>query len=96
MRKISPPPGFDPRTVQPVASRYTDYATRPTITTIPCGISQKRTDLNILVPYSRVKKGETVAWERVEWIDVALDKDTWWPVLDTAINYLIAHNAGNF
>ena len=22
-------PGFDPRTVQPVASRYTDYATRP-------------------------------------------------------------------
>jgi len=49
-----------------------------------------------LVPYSRVKKGETVAWERVEWIDVALDKDTWWPVLDTAINYLIAHNAGNF
>jgi hypothetical protein len=26
----SPPPGFDPRTVQPVASRYTDYVTRPT------------------------------------------------------------------
>jgi hypothetical protein len=24
MRKISPPPGFDPRTFQPVASRYTD------------------------------------------------------------------------
>ena len=24
--KISPPPGFDPRTVQPVASRYTDCA----------------------------------------------------------------------
>ena len=22
--KISPPPGFDPQTVQPVASRYTD------------------------------------------------------------------------
>ena len=30
VRKILPPPGFDPRTVQPVASRYTDYATRPT------------------------------------------------------------------
>ena len=29
--KSRPPPGFDPRTVQPVASRYTDYATRPTI-----------------------------------------------------------------
>ena len=29
-RKISLPPGFDPPTVQPVASRYIDYATRPT------------------------------------------------------------------
>ena len=26
VRKISPPPGFDPRTVQPVANRYTEYA----------------------------------------------------------------------
>ena len=25
VRKISPPPEFDPRTVQSVASRYTDY-----------------------------------------------------------------------
>jgi hypothetical protein len=30
--KISLPPGFDPRTVHLVASRYTDWATRPTIT----------------------------------------------------------------
>ena len=28
--KSRPPQGFDPPTVQPVASRYTDYATRPT------------------------------------------------------------------
>jgi hypothetical protein len=27
--KSSPPPGFDPQTVQPVASRYTDYAIPP-------------------------------------------------------------------
>ena len=26
VRKISPPPGIDPRTVQPVVSRYTDWA----------------------------------------------------------------------
>jgi hypothetical protein len=31
VRKISPPPGFDPQTVQHVGSRYTDYATRPTV-----------------------------------------------------------------
>jgi len=30
VRKILTPPGFDPRTVQPVASRYTDWTTRPT------------------------------------------------------------------
>ena len=30
-RKISSPPGFNPRTVQPVVSRYTDWATRPTL-----------------------------------------------------------------
>ena len=28
VRKISPPPGFDPRTVQLVGSRYTDRAIR--------------------------------------------------------------------
>ena len=28
--KFCPPPGFDPRTVQAVASRYTDYVTRCT------------------------------------------------------------------
>jgi hypothetical protein len=30
--KISPPPGFDPQTVQPVVSRYTDY----TVPAQPC------------------------------------------------------------
>ena len=30
VREISPPPGFDPRTIQPVASRYTNYTTWPT------------------------------------------------------------------
>ena len=33
--KISPPPGFNPRTVQPIASRYTDYANQPTILHVP-------------------------------------------------------------
>ena len=33
--KSRPPPGFELRTVQPVASRYTDYATRPTVVSVP-------------------------------------------------------------
>ena len=31
VRKILPPPGFDTRTLQHVASHFTDYATRPAI-----------------------------------------------------------------
>jgi len=30
VQKILPSPGFNPWTIQPVASSYTDYATRPT------------------------------------------------------------------
>jgi hypothetical protein len=37
VRKILPPLGFDPWTVQPVAIRYTDYATRPTHVTVDNG-----------------------------------------------------------
>ena len=33
VQKISPPPGFDPRTVLPVASRYTDWAIPAKVTT---------------------------------------------------------------
>ena len=36
VRKISPPLGLDPRTVKPVASRYTDWATGPTYTFMAC------------------------------------------------------------
>ena len=35
VQKISPPPGFDPRTVQPVASHYTDWAILALNITIP-------------------------------------------------------------
>jgi hypothetical protein len=34
--KILPPMGFDPQTVQPVGSRYTDYATQPAAAHISC------------------------------------------------------------
>jgi hypothetical protein len=36
VRKISPPTEFDPRTVQSVASRYTDYA-NPAHHRVVCG-----------------------------------------------------------
>ena len=45
MQKISSPPGFDPQTAQPVASRYTDYATRPTWSMESCVKRLVNTDL---------------------------------------------------
>jgi hypothetical protein len=38
VRKISPLPGFDPRTIHPVASRFTNYATRPTMSLVHVSI----------------------------------------------------------
>jgi hypothetical protein len=40
VRKISPPPGLVPRTVQSVASRYADWATRSTLAFVPIQISK--------------------------------------------------------
>ena len=45
VRKISPPPGFDPRTVQTVASHFTELATRPTLT---CGSLPKLSVVQIV------------------------------------------------
>ena len=48
-RKSRPPPGFDPRTVQPVASRYTDSGIPAAYilgTTLEIILSEERTDLS--------------------------------------------------
>ena len=58
VRKTSPPLGFDHRTVQPVVSRYTDYATRPTVFTVAmCNTSQPQVwwDILALRVYFKVK-----------------------------------------
>ena len=44
-------PGFDPRTVQPVASRYTDYATRHTLRFL----NHYQTTLHLLSPMPNIK-----------------------------------------
>ena len=48
VQNISPPPEFDPRTVKPVVSRYTDWATRPTISRIPFIILITATTTNFI------------------------------------------------
>jgi hypothetical protein len=65
--KISPPPtGFDPWTVQPVASRYTDYATRPTCVCMPvCNHVTLRNLFNgtdILCDYENTVTGSFNKW----------------------------------
>jgi hypothetical protein len=56
VRKISHPPGFDLQTVQPVASRYTDYATRPT---------------KCLGAFAKLRK-QTVSFVMFVWLSVRL------------------------
>jgi len=50
VRKISPLAGFDPRIFQPVASRYTDCATRPIVldNVEKCSTAGQATDDNII------------------------------------------------
>ena len=43
------PPVFHPRTVQPVASRYTDYATRPTLSTQGLPLNNSSTSVTYTV-----------------------------------------------
>jgi hypothetical protein len=50
VRNISPSPGFEPRTAQPVVSRYNDWATRPTVCIFSLGCSA----CNAHAPYFRM------------------------------------------
>ena len=43
-------PGFDPRTVQPLVSRYTDWATRPTSLIVAVDISFEAGELFVFEP----------------------------------------------
>jgi len=47
------PPGFDPRTIQPVGSRYTDYVTRPTYLNLNHLNSIRFTMIRFTTKYSR-------------------------------------------
>jgi len=53
--KSRPPPGFSPRSLQPVASHYTDWATRPTYSACKC------------IKYAMIKRCQThlvCGWHR--------------------------------
>ena len=54
VRKISPTPGFDPRTVQPVASRYTDWAI-PAAKRNECSLKKQNKRLNRLCQFCEVQ-----------------------------------------
>jgi hypothetical protein len=57
--KCRPPPGFDRRTVQPVGSRYTDWATRPTL---GCKLTINQVSINIMYYF------------RDSWINIGREK----------------------
>jgi hypothetical protein len=43
---LAPPPELDPRIIQPVASHYTDYATRPSLHSIVIAKIKERDKIN--------------------------------------------------
>jgi len=54
--KSRPPPGFDPRTVQPVGSRYTDFATPPVVYNVPVKRTNKRIMFGCCVYVEQIAK----------------------------------------
>jgi hypothetical protein len=74
VRKISPPPGFDPLTVQPVDSRYINYATRPVLTV---RIIQQ----NVVISLSVCCNTATI-W------DVGVGRRGYWTMYDVTIRSL--------
>jgi hypothetical protein len=61
-QKISPQPGFDPRTVQSVASRYTDYATRTTRVRVMCSLSRSNIEKFAKSPSTYRRKAKEDCW----------------------------------
>jgi hypothetical protein len=39
---------------------------------------------------------QEVGWGHMDWIDLAQDRDRWWPVVNAVMNHRISSNAGNF
>jgi hypothetical protein len=37
-----------------------------------------------------------IGWEGVDWMDLAQDKDKWFPLVSTVMNIRVPINAGNF
>ena len=69
VRKIPPPPGFDPQTVQPAVSRYTDYATRPTSS--ESSVSKARTSPVVCLPWVFILKSED-SWQSHKFLHLTI------------------------
>ena len=54
VRKISPTPGFDPRSVQPVTGRYTDYAILAPTSMVQSRV--ERTKLRENIPWRKLRR----------------------------------------
>jgi len=78
VRKISPPPGFDPWTIQPIGSLYTDYATQPTLHTVVSSNSHTSIPSPTTVGQENLVKGKCLYPSPiVAWLSVPLCSSGW-------------------
>jgi len=79
--KSRPPPGFDPRTVQPITSRYIRFfilLQNPAFRDVELIKPKSTLILSIYIYHHEVGLG----WD---WVDLAEDRDTWRAVVNAVM-----------
>jgi hypothetical protein len=84
VRKISLAPGFDPQTVQPVASRYTDWAI-PALNSL---VQIKYVIILCLEDNIKVDIQE-LGGGCVDWMELAQDRDRWRALVSAVMNFRV-------
>jgi hypothetical protein len=39
---------------------------------------------------------QEVGWGSMDWINLAQDRDSWWALMNVAMNSRVSYNSGNF
>jgi rRNA maturation protein Nop10 len=94
LRKISSPPGFEPQNVQPVASRYTDWANPVCVCVCVCVYIYIY--IYIYDRYDIFVNCQEVGCGYMDRIGLVQDRYRWRTLVSAVMNLRVPWNAGNF